>query len=143
MARALPCCELLRRLQDAKVRLQALLLQPDSRYVGRAKWGPAHLRGLSEGVGPIPAHSGSKAPGPTAIPPRSADLYHCDSKNQPTSIQDIRWKAPVRLCKRWRRLGSRGPQAHGLPVAIALEVSGFIWALAQEGLSVASNDGGS
>jgi transposase len=42
-------------LQDATFRLQAFLLRHDSRYVGRANWGPAHLRWLSEVVCPTPA----------------------------------------------------------------------------------------
>jgi transposase len=42
-------------LKDAKYRLQAFLLRHDSRYVGRANWGPAHLRWLSAVVCPTPA----------------------------------------------------------------------------------------
>ena len=42
-------------LKDAKLRLQAFLLRQDIRYVGRAHWGPAHLRWRSEVVCPPPA----------------------------------------------------------------------------------------
>jgi transposase len=42
-------------LKDAKYRLKAFLLRHDIRYVGRANWGPAHLRWLSEVVCPTPA----------------------------------------------------------------------------------------
>jgi transposase len=42
-------------LKEAKFRLKAFLLRQDSRYVGRANWGPAHLRWLSEVVCPTPA----------------------------------------------------------------------------------------
>jgi len=41
-------------LKSAKFRLKAFLLRQDIRYVGRANWGPAHLRWLSEGVCPTP-----------------------------------------------------------------------------------------
>ena len=41
-------------LKDAKFRLKAFLLRHDIRYVGRANWGPAHLRWLSEVVCPTP-----------------------------------------------------------------------------------------
>ena len=41
--------------KDATLRLQAFLLRHDSRYTGRANWGPAHLRWLSEVVCPTPA----------------------------------------------------------------------------------------
>ena len=42
-------------LKTAKFRLNAFLLRPDSRSTGRATWGPAHLRWLSEVVCPTPA----------------------------------------------------------------------------------------
>jgi transposase len=47
--------EAIRDLKTAKCRLTAFLLRPDIRYTGRATWGPAHLRWLSEGVCPTPA----------------------------------------------------------------------------------------
>jgi transposase len=45
----------LRDLKAAKPRLKAFLLRRDIRYTGRAPWGPAHLRWLSEVVCPTPA----------------------------------------------------------------------------------------
>jgi transposase len=45
----------IRDLQAAKCRLKAFLLRHDIRYTGRAAWGPAHLRWLSEVVCPTPA----------------------------------------------------------------------------------------
>jgi transposase len=42
-------------LKTAKFRLKAVLLRHDIRYTGRATWGPAHLRWLSEVVCPPPA----------------------------------------------------------------------------------------
>jgi transposase len=42
-------------LKAAKFRLTAFLLRHDSRDTGRATWGPAHLRWLSEVVGATPA----------------------------------------------------------------------------------------
>jgi transposase len=42
-------------LQAAKFRLQAFWLRHDIRYTGRATWGEAHLRWLSEVVCPTPA----------------------------------------------------------------------------------------
>jgi hypothetical protein len=47
--------ETLRDLQAAKVRLTAFVLRHDLRSTGRANWSPAHLRWLSEVVGPTPA----------------------------------------------------------------------------------------
>src|ERR687887_1681907 len=42
-------------LKAAKFRLKAFWLRQDIRYTGRATWGPAHLRWLSEVVCPTPA----------------------------------------------------------------------------------------
>jgi transposase len=47
--------EAIRALQPAQCRLTALLLRHESRYTGRAPWGPAPLRWLREVVGPTPA----------------------------------------------------------------------------------------
>jgi transposase len=49
----------------------------------------------------------------------------------PTVIQDIRWNAQVRRCQRDRRLVSRGKHAHVVPVAMARELSGLLWAIAK------------
>lgn len=53
-------------------------------------------------------------------------------ETQPKVIQDISWKAPVRLCNRSRRLVSRGKHATVVPVAIARALAGFLWAIARE-----------
>src|SRR5215831_1175044 len=47
-------------------------------------------------------------------------------------IQDISWKAQLRLCKRYRQRSARGQNAHPVVVAIARELSAFMWAIAQE-----------
>ena len=53
-------------------------------------------------------------------------------ENQPKMIQDISWKAQVRLCKRYHRLVAKGKHAHVVTVAIARELVGFVWAIAKE-----------
>jgi transposase len=45
-------------------------------------------------------------------------------------IQDISWKAQIRLCKRYRQLSARGKKANQVVVAIARELSAFMWAIA-------------
>jgi len=45
----------IRDLKDAKWRLNACSLRPDTRYPGQAPWGAAHLRWRSEVVCPTPA----------------------------------------------------------------------------------------
>jgi len=53
-------------------------------------------------------------------------------EKQPKLIQDISWKAQARLCKRYRRLVSRGKHANVVTVAIARELAGFMWAIAKQ-----------
>lgn len=50
----------------------------------------------------------------------------------PKPIQDISWKAQVRLCKRYRKLSARGEYANQVVVAITRELIAFMWAIAQE-----------
>jgi transposase len=50
----------------------------------------------------------------------------------PQAIQDISWKAQVRLCKRYRRLVARGKQVNQVVVAVARERAAFVWAIARE-----------
>ena len=50
----------------------------------------------------------------------------------PKPIQDIAWKAQVRLCKRYRRLVARGKHANVVVTAIAREILAFLWAIARE-----------
>jgi transposase len=53
-------------------------------------------------------------------------------EKQPKAIQDISWKAQVRLCKRYRQLLARGKHVNQVVVAIARELVGFMWAIAKE-----------
>jgi transposase len=50
----------------------------------------------------------------------------------PKSSQDRSGKAQVRLCPRPRRLRARGKHAKQAVVAIARELVGFLWAMAQQ-----------
>jgi len=47
-------------------------------------------------------------------------------------IRDIAWKAQVRLCGRFRRLVGRGKAINTVITAIARELAGFMWAIAQQ-----------
>ena len=50
----------------------------------------------------------------------------------PKLIQDIGWKAQLRLCKRFRRLSARGKHANIAVTAVARELIAFMWAIAKE-----------
>jgi transposase len=222
-------------LKAAKFRLKAFLLRHDIRYTGRATWGPAHLRWLSEVICPTPAQQivfqeyvravnehmerlqrleqelqeqvkswrlhpvvdalqalrGVQFTVAVTTVAELGDLTRFDNprelmkflglipseystgerrrqgsitkagntharralvegawayrypakvsrhlqlrlEKQPKAIQDISWKAQVRLCKRYRRLIARGKHANQVVVAIARELVGFMWAIAQQ-----------
>jgi transposase len=53
-------------------------------------------------------------------------------EKQPKVIQDISWKAQVRLCKPYRQLVARGKHANSVTVAIARDLAGFMGAIAKQ-----------
>jgi len=57
------------------------------------------------------------------IAPRQAEV--------PKAALDIAGKAQMRLCARFRRLAARGVNRNKIVVAIARELAGFGWAIAQ------------
>ncbi|OFW19234.1 MAG: IS110 family transposase [Acidobacteria bacterium RIFCSPLOWO2_02_FULL_65_29] len=50
----------------------------------------------------------------------------------PKSVTDLAWRAQLRLCARFRRLSARGLHRNKIVVAVARELSGFVWALGQQ-----------
>ena len=50
----------------------------------------------------------------------------------PKPIQDLGWKAQVRLCKHFRRLVARGKHPNVAVTAVARELIAFMWAIAKE-----------
>ena len=65
-------------------------------------------------------------------PAKVSRHLHLRLETQPKVIQDIRWKAQVRLCNRYRRLVARGKHSNVVTVAIARELVGFLGAMAKE-----------
>jgi transposase len=65
-------------------------------------------------------------------PAKSSRHLQLRLEKLPTAIQAISWKAPVRLCKRYRQLMAKGKQAHQVVGAIAREVRAFMWAMAKQ-----------
>ena len=47
-------------------------------------------------------------------------------------VQDIAWKAQLRLCKRFRKLIAKGKNPNVVVTAIARELAAFMWAIARE-----------
>src|SRR3989442_6366954 len=48
------------------------------------------------------------------------------------TVCDIAWKAQLRLCARFRRLAARRLPRNKIIVAVARELSGFVWAIARQ-----------
>jgi transposase len=47
-------------------------------------------------------------------------------------VIDIAWRAQLRLCARFSRLAARRLPKNKVVVAVARELSGFVWAIARE-----------
>jgi transposase len=65
-------------------------------------------------------------------PAKVAVLLQRRLEGCPKPVQDIAWKAQVRLCKRYRRLVARGKHPNVVVTAIARELLAFLWAIARE-----------
>ena len=48
------------------------------------------------------------------------------------TINEIAWKAQVRLCGRYRKLAGKGKNSNLVKTAVARELAGFVWAIGQE-----------
>jgi hypothetical protein len=111
--------DLVRAREDARaarhrVRLQtqAMMLRHGRHYQGKRSWTQAHDRHLS-------------------TIRRSLEVSRF-AKRGKRIIRDISWKAQLRLSKRWRSLSmGRKLAQNKICVAIARELSGFIWAVAR------------
>jgi transposase len=61
---------------------------------------------------------------------RSPDLMR-RLKSQPQDVQQISWKAQLRLCGRYRKMRARGIPQQKVVTAVARELVGFMWAVAR------------
>jgi transposase len=66
------------------------------------------------------------------FPAKVSKLLQLRLERVPREIQDISWKAQVRLCKRYRRLLARGKETNKVTVAIAREMAAFVWDIARQ-----------
>jgi transposase len=62
---------------------------------------------------------------------RISRKLHDRNEALPVPIRDIAWKAPLRLCTRYRRLIAAGKAKVVVTTAIARQMVGFIWAIAR------------
>ncbi|MDH3659982.1 MAG: hypothetical protein OEU92_08130, partial [Alphaproteobacteria bacterium] len=66
------------------------------------------------------------------FPPRVSRDLLLRQEGLPKPIRETAWKAQLRLCRRYRRLANTGKPANVVTTAIARELAGFIWAIAQQ-----------
>lgn len=66
------------------------------------------------------------------FPARKSRTILKRQKDIPEKIVQISWKAQCRLCSRYRILVARGKKSNVAKTAIARELIGFVWAIAQE-----------
>ena len=61
----------------------------------------------------------------------SRKLHDRNEELPPAITRNIAWKGQLRLCSRYRRLAAAGKPKVVVTTAIAREMVGFIWAIAQ------------
>lgn len=66
------------------------------------------------------------------LPARKSKAILKRQQDVPEGIVQIAWDAQCRLCSRYRRMIAGGKKSNVAKTAIARELTGFIWAIAQE-----------
>ena len=66
------------------------------------------------------------------LPARVSRVLLKRQEDLPESVRDIAWKAQLRLCSRYRHLWHKGKAKQVIVTAIARELCGFMWAIANE-----------
>lgn len=65
------------------------------------------------------------------FPARISRLIQERCERAPQAVQQIAWKAQVRLCSRYRKLTAKGKAKGVVVTAIAREMAAFLWAIGQ------------
>jgi len=66
------------------------------------------------------------------FPARMSAILQRRQAGQPKAVRQIAWQAQLRLAKRYRHLSARKLAMNKICVAIARELSGFIWDIARQ-----------
>jgi transposase len=72
------------------------------------------------------------------FPARMSTILQRRQEGQPKAVRHIAWRAQLRLAKRYRHLSARQLALNKICVAIARELSGFIWDIARQVKPLAS-----
>ncbi|MGI9288452.1 MAG: IS110 family transposase [Pseudomonadales bacterium] len=74
------------------------------------------------------------------FPARKTAVLQRRAEQAPDEVQAIAWKAQKRLCGRYQALSKRGLLPQKISIAIARELTGFIWAIASEVMPKNANE---
>jgi len=66
------------------------------------------------------------------FPARISRALQLRQQGQPKSVREIAWRAQLRLARRYRHLAARKLAHNKICVAIARELSGFVWDIARQ-----------
>lgn len=66
------------------------------------------------------------------FPARISRLLQIRQESQPKAVREIAWRAQLRLAHRYRRMNARKVHLNKICVAIARELTGFIWDIARQ-----------
>jgi transposase len=66
------------------------------------------------------------------FPARLSEPLQRRQEGQPQAVRQIAWRAQLRLAKRYRHLAARKLAVNKICVAIARELSGFVWDIARQ-----------
>lgn len=66
------------------------------------------------------------------FPARISGALQRRQEDQPQAVREIAWQAQVRLSRRYRALKARQISHNKICVAVARELSGFVWAIARQ-----------
>jgi transposase len=64
------------------------------------------------------------------LPAKVSRIIRKRQEGLPAQVQDISWKAQLRLCKKYRRLVARGKNPNIAVTAVARELVAYMWAIA-------------
>ena len=65
-------------------------------------------------------------------PARVSEPLRARLEGLPKAVRDIAWKAQIRLCGRYRRLGATGKKLPVVIAAVAREMAAFLWAIGRQ-----------
>ncbi|WP_407929076.1 hypothetical protein [Desulfomarina profundi] len=78
------------------------------------------------------AKLGSVRKSDNRFPARKSRAIRKQQENLPEGVTEISWKTQCRLCTRYLYLIAKGKNANVTKTAVAREIAGFSWAMAQE-----------